>query len=44
MTDVTRESPFLVSAPPPAAYIWWTLGWLAAVLAAAVVSFNRRDL
>lgn len=44
MTDVTRESPFLVGAPPPAAYIWWTLGWLAAVLAAAVVSFNRRDL
>ncbi len=39
-----HESPFLVSAPPPLAYAWWTAGWVVAVLAAAVVSFNRRDL
>jgi ABC-type transport system involved in multi-copper enzyme maturation permease subunit len=44
MTDVARQSPFIVGAPPPPAFLWWTLGWLVAVLAAAVVSFARRDV
>jgi hypothetical protein len=44
MTNVDRQSPFLVGAPPPPAYLIWSAGWVVAVLAAAVVSFNRRDL
>lgn len=44
MTNVQRQSPFLVGAPPPNAYLIWSAGWIIAVLAAAVLSFNRRDL
>jgi ABC-type transport system involved in multi-copper enzyme maturation permease subunit len=44
MTDVNRQSPFLVGAPPPPAYLVWTAGWIVALLVASIVSFNRRDL
>ncbi|MBV9646406.1 MAG: ABC transporter permease [Candidatus Eremiobacteraeota bacterium] len=44
LTDVRRESPFTVGAPPPAAFDWWAFCWVAVVLYAAVVSFQKRDL
>jgi ABC-type transport system involved in multi-copper enzyme maturation permease subunit len=44
LTDIRRESPFVVGSPPPAAFEWWAAGWALVVLAAAVVSFQRRDL
>jgi len=44
LTDVRSESPFAVGSPPPAAFEWWAVGWVIAVLAAAVISFQRRDL
>lgn len=44
MTNVDRQAPFMVGAPPPPAYLLWSAGWVVAMLAAAVVSFNRRDL
>jgi ABC-type transport system involved in multi-copper enzyme maturation permease subunit len=36
--------PFFASAPPPLAYLAWCVVWVGAVLALAVVSFDRRDL
>jgi ABC-type transport system involved in multi-copper enzyme maturation permease subunit len=36
--------PFLVTAPPPTAYIAWSVAWVVVVLGLAVYSFNRRDL
>jgi ABC-type transport system involved in multi-copper enzyme maturation permease subunit len=36
--------PFLVIAPPPTAYIAWSIAWVVVVLGLAVYSFNRRDL
>ena len=36
--------PFLVDAPPPLAYILWSVSWTVAILALAVVSFRHRDL
>ena len=44
LTDVDRQSPFLVGAPPPAAFLWWAAAWVAVVLTIAVLSFQRRDL
>jgi ABC-type transport system involved in multi-copper enzyme maturation permease subunit len=43
--DAARAAgPFFVGSPPVAAYIYWACGWVAGVLALAIVSFNRRDL
>ncbi len=36
--------PFTVSGPPPPAFLLWSGAWVVAVLAAAVASFQRRDL
>jgi len=44
LTDLGRQSPFTVGAPPPTAFAWWTLAWVVAALSIAVVSFQRRDL
>jgi hypothetical protein len=44
LTDVRKQAPFAVGAAPPAAFEWWTLAWVIAILAAAVVSFRRREL
>ncbi len=44
VTDVTRQSPFLVGSAPPPAIVYWAAGWLIIALSAAVVSFQRRDL
>ncbi len=39
-----RVNPFGASAPPPAAFIAWTIAWIVAMLAIAVGSFTRRDI
>ena len=36
--------PFYVSEPPSLLYLGWCVAWVLAVLAIAVVSFDRRDL
>ncbi len=36
--------PFFSAAPPPVLYLAWCAVWLIGMLAAAVVSFERRDL
>jgi len=38
------NTPFGISSPPAPALLIWALGWTVAMLSAAVVSFNRRDL
>lgn len=37
-------NPFFVSGPPDPAFVVWSVAWVAIVLAAAVVSLERRDL
>ncbi|MBC5801114.1 MAG: ABC transporter permease [Candidatus Eremiobacteraeota bacterium] len=36
--------PFAVSGPPPAAFLIWSAAWAMAILAAAVLSFAKRDI
>ena len=36
--------PFYAPEPPSLAYLGWCVAWVAAVLAIAVISFDRRDL
>jgi ABC-type transport system involved in multi-copper enzyme maturation permease subunit len=40
----TAGNPFDAPAPPSAAYLAWTLAWIAAVLGAAVASFRAREV
>lgn len=40
----TSGNPFFVSSAPSSAYLLWTLGWGAVVLAVAVRSFARREM
>jgi ABC-type transport system involved in multi-copper enzyme maturation permease subunit len=44
LADTHSQAPFAVASPPPAAFEWWTLAWVLAVLSVAIVSFNRREL
>ena len=44
LADTRRSAPFIVGAPPPTPFAWWTAGWIAVALIAAVISFQRRDL
>jgi ABC-type transport system involved in multi-copper enzyme maturation permease subunit len=37
-------NPFAVTSPPPAAMLWWTVGWVVAVLIAGIAAFRTRDL
>ena len=37
-------NPFFQPAPPPAAYLVWCVGWIVAMLALAVWSFDRREI
>ncbi|MFN8474109.1 MAG: ABC transporter permease subunit [Anaerolineae bacterium] len=37
-------NPFMVGGPPTTAFLVWAVLWIAAVLALAVYSFQRRDL
>lgn len=39
----TFNGPFFVAAPPPAAMLLWTIGWIAVALALSSWSFARRD-
>ena len=39
-----RGDPFFASAPPTWGYLLWAGVWLVVVLAAALVSFDRREL
>ncbi len=39
-----QVNPFFVSQPPEAAFIAWSIAWVALVLGAAVISLERRDL
>lgn len=41
---VTAVNPFFVLTPAPFSVIAWAAAWVAIVLAAAVVSFERREL
>jgi ABC-type transport system involved in multi-copper enzyme maturation permease subunit len=36
--------PFFVTAPPPAAMVLWTIGWIVAIYAFASRSFELRDV
>lgn len=40
----TGQNPFGTSTPPTAAFLAWTVGWVALTLALALASFARRDL
>ena len=40
----SRGSPFFSAVPPPWTYLLFVEVWLVAVLAAALVSFERREL
>jgi ABC-type transport system involved in multi-copper enzyme maturation permease subunit len=44
VTDLTRQSPFIVGSAPPPAMLYWSILWLGGALVAAVISFQRRDL
>lgn len=37
-------NPFFAAEPPPAAYIVWAIGWIAAMLALAIWSFRSREV
>jgi ABC-type transport system involved in multi-copper enzyme maturation permease subunit len=39
-----QANPFFASAAPPAAFDLWAVVWVAAILALAVWSLNRRDI
>jgi hypothetical protein len=39
-----QANPFFASAPPPAAFIAWSVAWVMLVLAAGIVLFPRREL
>jgi ABC-type transport system involved in multi-copper enzyme maturation permease subunit len=42
--NTAGQNPFAAAAPPPPAFLAWTAAWVAAVLAIAVFSFDRRDI
>jgi ABC-type transport system involved in multi-copper enzyme maturation permease subunit len=37
-------NPFFASAPPPLAFVVWSIAWIAVVLGSAIVLFRRREL
>jgi len=42
--DSVEANPFFASAPPPTAFVAWSVAWIAVVLALAMWSLSRRDL
>lgn len=42
--DIAEANPFYASAPPPIAFVIWTVVWIGLVLGAAAWRFDRRDL
>jgi hypothetical protein len=41
---MSAQNPFGTSAPPPPAFVIWSIGWIALAVTAAAVSFTRREL
>ena len=39
-----QANPFFASAPPPAAFLAWSVAWVMLVLAAGIVLLRRREL
>ncbi|OGO57088.1 MAG: hypothetical protein A2V85_17905 [Chloroflexi bacterium RBG_16_72_14] len=39
-----EANPFFASAPPPAAFVAWSVAWVALVLLAGMAAFRRREL
>jgi ABC-type transport system involved in multi-copper enzyme maturation permease subunit len=39
-----QANPFFASAPPPPAFLAWSVAWVALVLAAGIALFRRREL
>lgn len=42
--DLANANPFYASAPPPLAFVAWSVVWVGVVLGAAAWWFERRDL
>jgi ABC-type transport system involved in multi-copper enzyme maturation permease subunit len=42
--DAMAANPFFASAPPPPAFIAWSLVWVVLVLSAGIALFRRREL
>jgi ABC-type transport system involved in multi-copper enzyme maturation permease subunit len=42
--DLANANPFYAAAPPPLAFVIWSVVWVGAVLGAAAWWFERRDL
>jgi ABC-type transport system involved in multi-copper enzyme maturation permease subunit len=43
-TEALRANPFFADAPPPAAFVAWSVVWVGLVLAAGIALFRRREL
>jgi ABC-type transport system involved in multi-copper enzyme maturation permease subunit len=39
-----RGIPFFATLPPPAALVWWSLGYVVVLLGGAVLAFRARDI
>src|SRR6266568_3015767 len=37
-------NPFFAAEPPPAAYVFWAIAWIAAILLIAIWSFRSREI
>ena len=42
--EALRANPFFASAPPPAAFVAWSVAWVMLVLLAGIAAFRRREL
>ena len=42
--DLANANPFYAAAPPPLAFVIWSVAWVGVVLGAAAWWFDRRDL
>lgn len=42
--EAMRANPFFADAPPPAAFVAWSVAWVALVLLAGVAAFRRREI
>jgi ABC-type transport system involved in multi-copper enzyme maturation permease subunit len=42
--DIADANPFYASAPPPIAFVVWSVAWVAIVLGVTAWRFERRDL
>jgi ABC-type transport system involved in multi-copper enzyme maturation permease subunit len=42
--EAMRANPFFADAPPPAAFVAWSVAWVLLVLLGGVLAFRRREL